>query len=230
LALILNIDTATELASVCLTESEKPLGYRQNEQQKEHASFVHLAIQQVLAEVGKELGEIDAIAVTSGPGSYTGLRVGLATAKGLCFALNKPLITIGTLEVMVQAALTQVRQTASDFLFCPMIDARRMEVFTAIVNSNMEVILEPQALVITEETFQEYLTEKAVVFFGSGSDKLKKIISNEKALFTNVVATATDLGTLATHAFTVKKFANVAYSSPNYLKDFHSTQEKIKKL
>jgi tRNA threonylcarbamoyladenosine biosynthesis protein TsaB len=230
LALILNIDTATELASVCLTENEKPLSYRENEHQKEHASFVHLAVQQVMAEVRKDLAEVDAIAVTSGPGSYTGLRVGLATAKGLCFALNKPLITIGTLEVMTRAALNQLGESSSDLLYCPMIDARRMEVFTAIFNSRMEVILEPQALIISEETFQQYLKDKNVVFFGSGSEKLKKILANEKAMFAHVVATAKDLGALANHEYSGKKFADIAYSSPNYLKEFHSTQTEIKKL
>jgi tRNA threonylcarbamoyladenosine biosynthesis protein TsaB len=230
LALILNIDTATELASVCLTENENPLGYRENGHQKEHASFVHLAIQQVMAEVGKTLGEVDAIAVTSGPGSYTGLRVGLATAKGLCFALNKPLVTIATLEVMFQAALTQLGQVDGRFLYCPMIDARRMEVFTAIFSAKKELILEPQALVITEETFQKYLNENGVVFFGSGSDKLQKIMSNENALFRNVISSSKDLGTLASRAFNAKTFADVAYSSPNYLKEFHSTEPKIKKL
>jgi tRNA threonylcarbamoyladenosine biosynthesis protein TsaB len=225
LALILNIDTATELASVCLADNERLLSYRENEQQKEHASFVHLAIKQIMEETSKELSEVDAIAVTSGPGSYTGLRVGLATAKGLCFALNKPLITVGTLEVMTQAAITGVDEKGWEVLYCPMLDARRMEVFTAIFNAKLEAVLPPQALVLNEESFKEFAAEKKIVFFGNGSNKLEKIVSYNKAIFAEVKANAKDLNVLAQKAFIQGDFANVAYSAPNYLKEFHSTQQ-----
>ena len=220
--LILNIDTSTELASVCLNNNAQLVAYRQNEQQKEHASFVHLAIQQIMNEAAKELSDLDAIAVTSGPGSYTGLRVGMATAKGLCFALNKPLITIGTLEVMTQAAIAKLKSNGTNLLYCPMIDARRMEVFTAIYNAKFEEVLQPQAIILDENTFNKY-DKEAIVFFGSGSIKLQQLATPTKATFEDVSATACDLGTLAEKAFAAKKFADAAYSKPNYLKEFYTT-------
>jgi tRNA threonylcarbamoyladenosine biosynthesis protein TsaB len=166
LPIILNIDTATELASVCLSNNEQILAEKENAIQKEHASFIHLAIQQAVEQAGKSLKEIDAVAVTAGPGSYTGLRVGMATAKGLCYALSKPLIAINTLEVMTHGAITGQQNTFTpDTLFCPMIDARRMEVFTSLYNSSLEDVLAPCALVLDSFFFKKWLEEGKIFFF-----------------------------------------------------------------
>jgi tRNA threonylcarbamoyladenosine biosynthesis protein TsaB len=223
LALILNIDTATDIASVCISKDGQAIAYRQNNKQKEHASFVHAAIGSMVEEAEKELKQLDAFGVTAGPGSYTGLRVGLATAKGFCYALNKPLITINTLEVMTQAALSE-EQGASDInlLYCPMIDARRMEVFTAIYNNRKETLLPPTALVLESSTFKDLMSNSAITFFGSGSNKFKEIICNANAEFQHINYNAKHLGILADLAFFKQEFSDVAYAQPKYLKEFHS--------
>ncbi len=228
MALILNIDTATDIASVCISDNGYSIAYSENNQQKEHASFVHAAINSILKEAGKELAQIDAFAVTSGPGSYTGLRVGLATAKGFCFALNKPLITVNTLQVMAKAAIMENSPAINNInmLYCPMIDARRMEVYTAIYNRAMETQLKPTAVVIEPESFDRWLNNSPILFFGSGSAKLKGLLSNEKAVFADINSNAKNLAQLAEKLFSQKKFADIAYAEPDYVKDFFSTPKK----
>lgn len=223
MALILNIDTATDTASVCISENGHSIAFREHSQQKEHASFVHAAIHSILKEAGKELKQVDSFSVTSGPGSYTGLRIGLATAKGFCFALNKPLITINTLEVMALAAMTnEPSLNNSKILYCPMIDARRMEVYTAIFNRDMAIELQPSAIVLESSTFNFWLKDSSILFFGSGSAKLKSLMSNEKAVFADIKFNAANLAELAEKSFNQKEFTNVAYAEPNYVKEFFS--------
>lgn len=219
--LILNIDTATELASVGITLDGSSIGLLESENQKQHASFVHEAVKNLLKNTGYKLKDFDAFATTSGPGSYTGLRVGMATAKGFCFALSKPLITINTLEVMTKACLDMTGKI-KDMLFCPMIDARRMEVFAAIYNSEIKEILSPAAVILVEDLFKEFLVENRIIFFGNGSKKFEQINSDRNGLFTNIQHDARHLGELANIAFHKKDFANMPYSQPTYFKEFHS--------
>lgn len=223
--MIINIDTATDTASVCISEDGVSVCYRENNLQKEHASFVHAAIESILQETGKTLQQADAFAVTSGPGSYTGLRVGMATAKGFCYALGKPLITINTLKVMAQAAISaQLSSNAeNEILYCPMIDARRMEVFTALYNSRLEAVLSPVAMVVDESSFSLQLQNQPILFFGSGSEKLRTILLHKNARFKNISHSATDLAMLAQQAFNNRQFANLAYAQPDYVKEFYST-------
>lgn len=226
MALLINIDTATEIASVCITDNGHSLIFEKNESQKEHASFVHTAIAQMLKNTGCNLTDMDAFAVTSGPGSYTGLRVAMAAAKGFCYALSKPLITINTLEVMAKAAIDNYGLKAPDYLFCPMIDARRMEVFTAIYNSGIKNVLNPRALILEEGIFDDYLVTDRVLFFGSGSIKFKQVqYNNDNAVFENIQSDARDLGKLAEEAFYKKHFANLSHSAPIYFKDFQSVSK-----
>ena len=222
--LILNIDTATEKASVCISENGDALSYRENNLQKEHASFVHTAIQSMLEETGKKLHNMHAVAVTSGPGSYTGLRVGLATAKGFCYALKIPLITINTLNVMAQAAINEhpASLPGENLLYCPMIDARRMEVYTALLNSNMEFILGPVALVLEEHCLDGWLNNNPILFFGSGSEKLKTTITHKNVRLANISHSSVHLAKLAHQHYTHELFADVAYAEPEYLKEFYS--------
>ncbi len=221
--LLLNIDTATENASVCISLDALSLAQMENDQQKEHASFLHTAIQQVVKEAGISLAELEAIAVTSGPGSYTGLRVGMATAKGLCYALQKPLITINTLEVMTKAAIETGLFTGQQILYCPMIDARRMEVFTALYDAELNAVLSPRPLVLTGGIFEEYSVVHQLVLFGSGAKKFNQIQSQENFKFIVAKHSASNLASLADSSCTAKKFADVAFSQPQYLKAFHST-------
>ncbi|HQW93579.1 MAG TPA: tRNA (adenosine(37)-N6)-threonylcarbamoyltransferase complex dimerization subunit type 1 TsaB, partial [Ferruginibacter sp.] len=150
MSLILNIDTSSEKAHVSFAKDGSLLALLSSESQKEHASFLQSAIQQLCKTASIHLPEIDAVAVTAGPGSYTGLRVGMASAKGLSYALKKPFITMGTLDILARSAIDFFPEQAEPVLFCPMLDARRMEVFTAIYQKDLKTILEPGALILDE--------------------------------------------------------------------------------
>jgi len=216
MAIILNIDTAINSASVCLSKEAKSLQFALNSDQKDHASWLHPAIQTVIAEAGMQTKDLEAIAVTIGPGSYTGLRVGLSAAKGLCFALNIPLISINTLELMAHT----VKNEEADF-FCPLIDARRMEVFMAVYNKNMEAVIKPCAMIIEKNSFDILLQSGKIIFSGNGSEKIKKVVSGPNALFKNSTTTAADMVNLSENKFLEKKFEDIAYTEPFYIKEFY---------
>lgn len=219
---ILNIDTAVVSASVSLGNDDKPLNLLINPSQKDHAAWLHLAIKKIFQETGSSLEQLDAIAVSAGPGSYTGLRVGMATAKGLCYALKKPLIAIGTLEMMAVAA-----QSESTTLLCPMIDARRMEVFTAIFDHNLKTILPPTNIILNEKSFQEVVNQHSVTFFGNGSDKFKDILPpNESAQFRTIEANAKHMVVLAFNKLQQRSSMDLAYTEPSYGKDFYLNSVK----
>lgn len=228
MAVILNIDTATENASVCLSENGKLLAIESNPNQKDHASFIQPAIQQLLLSANYHLSAIDAIAVSNGPGSYTGLRVGLSTAKGLSYALNKPLILINTLEIIATAAIGYVKEKQADHLFCPMIDARRMEVFTAVYDQELKEIIPPAALILNENSFADLLQQHTILFNGNGAEKFEKIISANNAKFIYTKHNASHMQTIAQKMYLLKSFADKAYSEPYYLKEFYTPASKIK--
>jgi len=217
MAIILNIDTAISTASVCLSKEALSLQFALNGNQQDHASWLHLAIKTVIAGSGLSVKDLEAVAVTIGPGSYTGLRVGLSTAKGLCFALGIPLISINTLEVMAFA----VKNGEAD-LFCPLIDARRMEVFMAVYNKKMEAIVSPCAMVVEENSFDSLLASGKIIFSGNGVEKIKKVICHPNAIFENLTTTAADMVKLSANNFIEKKFADTAYTEPFYIKEFYS--------
>lgn len=219
---ILNIDTATEIAQVSIAKDGLVLRSTINTVQKDHAAFVQPAIKSILADAGIGLSAVDAIAVMAGPGSYTGLRVGMASAKGLCYALNKPLIAINTLESMAMAALLTLPDIEDKWL-CPMLDARRNEVFTAIYDHSLDIILPPVALVLDEHSYAEYLSKKQLVFFGNGSEKWKKLSLNGNASFQCVNIDPISMCILSFQKFSQKppKFEDPAYLEPLYIKEFH---------
>ena len=223
--LLLNIDTATEHASVCLSNESGVLLLKESQDQKNHGAFLQPAIQQILLETGIELQAVDAISVTEGPGSYTGLRVGLASAKGLCYALQKPLIAINTLKVMALAAINQ-EPYSSNTLFCPMIDARRMEVFTAMYDMHLHQIEAPNAKILDSTSFETIISQQPMVFSGSGSIKMQAILSNSNAFFSSVQHTAAHLSILAHQSFKEANFVDLAYFEPFYLKAFYSPAAK----
>lgn len=230
LSLILNIDTATETASVSLSNNGISMAYYQHGQQKDHASFIHSAIKTIVDNSGIQLSMLSAIAVTSGPGSYTGLRVGMATAKGLCYALSKPLILINTLQVMAQAALQIIEDRIPQSWLCPMIDARRMEVFTAIYDEQLATIMQPSAIILEENSFETFLAKNDIYFFGSGSKKWQAIAPKNKTFFVEVQHNSKHLGQLAAKAFTQKQFADLSYSELSYLKEMYIIAQKGKKV
>lgn len=223
MALILNIDTATESASIALSEDGKVLSMLFNDVPKEHAAWLHTAVQRLLEETGFRMRDLSAVAVTSGPGSYTGLRVGMATAKGFCYALDIPLLTESTLKVMAFAAHEQVSGVD---LLCPMIDARRMEVFTAIYRPDMTEWLPATAMIIDEHSFGEPLAPHRMSFFGPGSDKCKPLIKSPQARFDKVVYHSGYLGILSFLRYLQKEFTGLVYSEPVYTKEFYTHTKK----
>ena len=227
MSLILNLDTSTEKASVCIASEGKVIALLENHQQKDHASWIHSAINQLLQQSQHSLQDIQAVAVTAGPGSYTGLRVGLATAKGICYALNIPLITENTLRVMA-FAIKQNYKAKSDAsrLFAPMIDARRMEVFTALFTPDLREEMSSTALVVQEDTFTDYLSKHEIIFSGSGSKKYKQLVSHPNAIFSEIQFSAEHLASLSFKKFLHREFSDVAYSEPLYLKEFYTVSKK----
>lgn len=242
MAIVLNIETSTKVCSVALGKDGKPLAVKESMDEKyTHSENLTTYIQQVLSEAGIELKGIDAVAVSKGPGSYTGLRIGIATAKGLCYALDKPLIGIETLKGMAwsviaalpgsaRAAAMGHRNTSEETgragdgaaYFCPMLDARRMEVYCAVYDSSLNEIKSASADIIDENSFSGLLTANRIFFFGEGAEKCKKKLSScSNALFIDTIfPSAKNLIPFSEEAFRNKNFENTAYFEPFYLKDF----------
>jgi len=229
--MILNIDTVTDQASVSLSIDSSVIGTLENNEQKDHAAWIQMAINTLLQKHGYTMQQLQAVAVTAGPGSYTGLRVGMATAKGLCFALQIPLITINTLQVMANAAIAEWLPKASGMqpplCFCPMIDARRMEVFTAVYDEALQEIVAPKAVILDELSFKEELNNRSLICFGNGSNKWKNVSRYPNVLFINEkLDIAKSLAKLASHLYSSRNFANLAYAEPVYLKEFYTYIKK----
>lgn len=220
MSIILNIDTAVQTASVCLSENEKIIGLKVNPSQKDHAAWLHVAIKKLLQEKDIDLHQLTAVAISAGPGSYTGLRVGMAAAKGLCYALQIPLISINTLQMMAVAA-----ESATHFI-CPMIDARRMEVFTALFDENLNELMPATNSIVTENFFSNILEKQIIVFCGNGSSKFQAITNHPNAVFKQVNATAQHMTGLSYKKLISTSFSNLAYSVPAYSKDFYAPNFK----
>lgn len=228
MALILHIDTATAVGSVCLSRNGEVLGTLENADQKDHASTITLFIQQLMKDHHIAPEALDAIAVSAGPGSYTGLRVGVATAKGLCYTWDKPLIGISTLQMMAAGMLMQLQEKQPvDIYLVPMIDARRMEVFTAVYNTKLEPVLLPAAMVLDDSSYEPFITSKKTIFFGDGAAKWRQIaVFQPDTAFPPYHISAAHMVPLAEKAFIDKDFRDVAYFSPDYLKAFYFPGKK----
>ncbi len=224
MSLILHIHTATENAWTSITKDNHVLKTLYNGSVKDHASFLQPAILALLKETSLSLKDFDAIAITGGPGSYTGLRVGMASAKGLCYASQKPLILLNTLEVLAAAAISGNSFTppGNNDLFCPMIDARRMEVYTAQYDRQLRVVKEPAACILTESSFKDLLQHNPVFFFGNGSKKWQHICLSSNAYFMDTEITPEAMAGLAEREFLKGSFADLALCEPVYLKEFHT--------
>lgn len=221
MSLILNIDTAVQSASVCLADGETFLGTAVNPSERDAAAWLHTAVQTLMVDKGLRLQELSAVAVSAGPGSYTGLRVGMAAAKGLCYALNIPLISVPTLQMMAAAVTAQ-----ADELRCPMIDARRMEVFAALYDKELNEMMPAKNLVLEQGCFDDWLQDHDIVFFGNGSEKAKPVLPGRRTRFIEATATAESMVLLAHQRFVQGRFSNLAYAEPFYGKDFHSPPPK----
>jgi tRNA threonylcarbamoyladenosine biosynthesis protein TsaB len=221
MALILHIDTATELASVSIAKDGILLHQRMNQRAMDHAAWIHTAIREMIDSSDGlcQLKDIEAVAVVAGPGSYTGLRVGMATAKGLCYASNIPLISLNTLKLMARAIK---KEATPSQLLCPMLDARRQEVFTALYNFDLEDLVVPSAMILENHSFSDWLSTNHIIFSGNGSHKWKVLTQHNNAIFSDVFYTASDIAVMAAVAFNEQEFSDIAYTDPVYLKDFHS--------
>ena len=227
---IINIETATTVCSVAVSENGKVIIDKVSFDGPSHASLLGIFVEEAIRE-SKSLGlKIDAVAVSSGPGSYTGLRIGVSMAKGLCFGYNIPLLSIHTLDILAYKAIN-VAAVSTDTLFCAMLDARRMEVYAAIYDKTLNKIRETEADIVTENTYAMFLEKQPVCFFGNGAGKCKDVIQSQNATFVDGLhPLASDMAVLSEQAYADKCFEDVAYFEPFYLKDFVATVAKNKVL
>lgn len=233
MALILNIETSTTVCSVAISNNGKILSKRESHDEKSHAKQLTLFIDEVINESGFSYNQLDAIAVSKGPGSYTGLRIGVSAAKGLCYALEKPLIAINTLHLMCFGLIRQINSgkiaidNFRDSILAPMIDARRMEVYNALFDSKGIKIKDVSAEIMHENSFDELLKSKQVICFGDGAQKVKEISKHNNLVFvSDIYPLAEDMVQLSEKHFTNKEFEDTAYFEPFYLKDFIATVPK----
>ena len=240
---ILLIETSTALCSVALAQDGVVTSYRESSAPKAHASLTAVFIQEMLAERGLTLADCDAVCVSKGPGSYTGLRVGVSTAKGLCFGSGKPLLAVGTLDTLVFQAFSDnihaddtphviarseaTWQSVSFKYIIPMIDARRMEVYTAVFENGAQ-ITETAPMIIDETSFAEYLKQGPCLFIGDGAGKCSDVIKHPNAQFCQCWPKASAMLEPAMKAYKEKRFEDVAYFEPFYLKEFVATVSKKK--
>ena len=226
MALILSIETATTVCSVALYNGKILLGSQSLFIDKSHSGLLAPSIESLVNYCGYSLPDLEVVAVSEGPGSYTGLRIGIAAAKGLCYALDIPLIGVNTLEAMAYGVN---KYNATHYLLCPMIDARRMEVYCLLADHNMTVIEPTHAAIIDEHFLEDVLMGKKILFFGDGSDKCREVIKSDNAVFmTDVKPDAVNIGAIAAEKYAHKDFEDVAYFEPVYLKEFSVSKPKVK--
>lgn len=227
--IILNIETSTAVCSVAISNDSEILFSKKSKQEKSHASSLAVFINEGMKYCGLDYKKLDAVAVCKGPGSYTGLRIGVSTAKGICYGADKPLIAINTLLTMASGVINEYN-TLTNFknaLFCPMIDARRMEVFTALYDNELNQMTEISADIIENNSYNEILKKQPIYFFGDGAEKCKKVLTQTNAKFIeNIHPDAKNMALLSLISFKEKKFENTAYFEPFYLKDFIATIPK----
>ena len=227
MAYLLAIETSTEVCSVAISDHHQIIFERIHKQGVSHASLLGVFVAEAMEEMRRKSLKINAVAVSLGPGSYTGLRIGVSEAKGLCYGLDIPLIAVPTLQIIAAQAIKNTSNTHSPILLCPMIDARRMEVYTALYDTHLEEISPAEALIVNENAFQKELENSEIVFCGNGSDKCRSVIQSPHARFLeNIYPTATAMIPLAEQAFERRQFVDTAYFEPFYLKEFLATTAK----
>jgi len=233
--MILNIETATHVCSVALSSGPNLVDIMESDQEKSHASLLAVFIDDILKKNNLQPANLDAVSVSKGPGSYTGLRIGVSTAKGFAYGADIPLISVNTLHALSLGAISHPKNPFSissdkdNVWYCPMIDARRMEVFSAFYNCRNEIKRPVSANIIDKNSFSDILSERPVLFFGTGSEKSKSILNHPNAFFLDdVFPSARFMIPLSNQALEEKNFENSAYFEPFYLKDFIATIPKKK--
>jgi len=222
LALILSIETSTMVCSVALHREGKLIANQVHQVEKSHSSLLPGIALSICEEARFTFKDLDAVAVSSGPGSYTGLRIGASNAKGICYTLDKPLIAIPSLDIIAEAVRGKF---LGEHLLCPMMDARRMEVYLQIKDESGEVIWDLQPKILTEETFHEF--KKPLYLFGDGMPKFREISKQENLIFIDdIYQDAVNMGRMALENYHAQNFEDVAYFEPNYLKEWRTTTPK----
>lgn len=228
MANILNIETSTDVCSVALTSEGQVLEHNENYEGQTHATLLSQYVKNCLQYAQSREMKLDAVAVSIGPGSYTGLRIGLSEAKGLAFGLDVPLIGVNTLQLLAVSTMFNHFIEEDEVLYVPMIDARRMEVYTAAYNAALEPVIEPQAMILDEHSFEHLLDGRhTLIVMGNGSDKARQVLTHERVRFIDSIKpVALEMMALAEKAYREKNFIDVAYSTPLYLKDFQATKPR----
>ena len=223
---ILHIETSTDVCSVALSSGTGCLASKENSQGRNHASLLSLFVEELLCANKIAANQLDAVAVSSGPGSYTGLRIGLSTAKGICYGANIPLIAVSTLQSMSTGFVLN-NEVPDAALLCPMIDARRMEVYTALYEKEGKELEKISAKIISEQSFENWLNVRKIFFFGNGAAKCREIINHPNAIFIeNFYHSARYMMQSALQNYNDKRFEDTAYFEPFYLKDFLAGKKK----
>jgi len=218
---LLSIETSTQVCSVAIHKGNSLLAEFSVSEEKSHSKLLTHFIDTIVKDCGLKLEDMDAFAVSKGPGSFTGLRIGVSAAKGLCFALDKPLISVNTLEAMAQSV--NANNTDKHYV-CPMLDARRMEVYCALFDADMNYIEQTEALIIDENSFREVLEKRKIFFCGNGMQKCRDLLKKyPNSLFVDdIYPSAADIGSIAFAKFLKNEFEDLAYFEPFYLKDFYT--------
>ena len=232
--MLLNIETTSDVCSVALSKDGKLLNCMEDKEGRSHASKLTVLIDEVLKQESLSVNDLDGISISKGPGSYTGLRIGVSTAKGLCYGADLPLISVHTLQTLTQGFLNNISKylpkglNDSDLLV-PMIDARRMEIYTAVLNSSNQFVREVEPVILDEHSFEDLLNKGRLIFFGNGAGKAKGVIKHPNAKFINEIHfSATHMIALSEKQFRNRTFEDVAYFEPFYLKAFQATKPKNK--
>lgn len=234
MAKILNIETSTSVCSVVLSIDGEVVTIRESHTKNSHSELITLFSQKAVTDAGLKFTDLDAVSVSKGPGSYTGLRIGVSTAKGFCYGLEIPLISVGTLTAMALGMKNNLDYDngLNNVLFCPMIDARRMEVYTALFSSSLDVVEQTSAKIIDKDSFSDYLSTYQLIFAGDGASKCKEVLVHRpNAVFVDDFhPSAKYLCGIAEQKFQEKEFENTAYFEPYYLKNFVAGIPRVKGL
>lgn len=225
--MILNIETSSRICSVALCENGETVFERQSAPEMEHSVLLGPYVEECMDWLKMRDRQLDAVAVSIGPGSYTGLRIGLSLAKGLCFSLNIPLIGVSTLEILAVKAMFSPKAKCDGELLVPMMDARRMEVYTAVYDFALNALMAPQPLILDEVSYKEF-SGKRLLFIGDAVEKAKKVVKIENCEWIEAYPLAKDMNALSEKAFRQQRFLDLAYSTPEYLKNFQATTPKAR--
>lgn len=229
MAILLNIETSTAVCSVSISDDTKIEFYREAVEEKSHASSLAVLIDEGMKKLNLTYNQLNAVSVSRGPGSYTGLRIGVSTAKGICYGANIPLISVSTLKTLAYGVIVDLQNNSNteNMLLCPMIDARRMEVYNAIFNINGVQQSDIKADIINKDSYKELLDKHTIYFFGDGAVKCKEIITHTNAKFIDgIYPSAKNMVTIANQKYHNKELEDTAYFEPFYLKDFIATIPK----